>query len=124
MLRAPQQRNHRGGLPAFRILCDLRLRPCQILGREGEVLRLDRGLGETADTHRSTSPNTMSSEPRMAETSASMWPRFIKSIACRCAKPGARILHLYGLLVPSDTRKTPNSPFGASTAAYTSPGGT
>ena len=45
-----------------------------------------------------------SSEPRMAETSASMWPRQRKSIACRWAKPGARILHLYGLLVPSETR--------------------
>src|SRR5439155_7064718 len=54
--------------------------------------------------HRSTSPNTMSSEPKMAETSASRWPRQMKSIACRCAKPGARILHLYGLLEPSETR--------------------
>ena len=44
--------------------------------------------------HRSTSPNTISSEPRMAETSARRWPRQMKSIACRCAKPGARILHL------------------------------
>ena len=44
--------------------------------------------------HRSTSPNTISSEPRMAETSASRWPLQMKSIACRCAKPGARILHL------------------------------
>ena len=54
--------------------------------------------------HRSISPNTMSSEPRIAETSASMWPRVKKSMACRCAKEGARILHLYGLLLPSDTR--------------------
>src|SRR5262249_24498951 len=44
--------------------------------------------------HRSTSPNTMSSEPRMAEMSASRCPLQMKSIACRCAKPGARILHL------------------------------
>src|SRR5262249_39185108 len=44
--------------------------------------------------HRSTSPNTMSSEPSTADTSASMWPLHMKSIACRCAKPGARILHL------------------------------
>ena len=42
--------------------------------------------------HRSTSPNTISSEPRIAETSASMWPRHMKSIAWRWAKPGARIL--------------------------------
>src|SRR3981081_1761628 len=44
--------------------------------------------------HRSTSPNTMSSEPRMAETSAKRWPLQMKSIACRWAKTGARILHL------------------------------
>jgi len=39
-----------------------------------------------------------------------------RSIACRCAKPGAVIFRRYGLLVPSDTRYTPNSPLGASTA--------
>src|SRR5579883_2526414 len=54
--------------------------------------------------HRSTSPNTMSSEPKIADTSASRWPLQMKSIACRCAKPGARILHLYGLLLPSATK--------------------
>lgn len=32
-------------------------------------------------TYRSISPKTMSSEPRMAVTSASMWPRVMKSIA-------------------------------------------
>ena len=36
---------------------------------------------EAPHAHRSTSPNTISSEPRMAETSASMWPRHRKSIA-------------------------------------------
>ena len=41
-----------------------------------------------------------------------------KSSVCRCAKPGALILHLYGLLDPSETKKTPNSPLGASTALY------
>ncbi len=53
----------------------------------------------------------------MAETSASMWPRVKKSIAERCAKEGARILHLQGWLVPSETRQTPNSHLGASTVA-------
>ena len=53
---------------------------------------------------RSTSPKTISSVPRIAETSASMWPRHSMSIACRCAKPGALILQRYGLLVPSATR--------------------
>src|SRR6185503_18483 len=73
-----------------------------IAGQISVVLPLYRRHRRGA--HRSTSPNTMSIEPRMAETSASMWPRVRKSIACRCAKPGARILHLYGLLVPSATR--------------------
>lgn len=36
---------------------------------------------ERVGHYRSTSPNTISSDPRMAETSASMWPRFIQSIA-------------------------------------------
>src|SRR5262245_1003556 len=54
--------------------------------------------------HRSISPNTISSEPRIAVMSASMCPRLRKSIAWRCANEGARILHLYGRLVPSDTR--------------------
>src|SRR5690606_12446335 len=68
------------------------------------VVGVELGLGDVDDAHRSISPNTMSSEPRMAATSASMWPRFIQSMACRCGKPGARILHRYGLLVPSATR--------------------
>src|ERR1700730_4615675 len=44
--------------------------------------------------YRSISPNTISSDPMIAETSASMCPRLRKSIACRCANEGARILHL------------------------------
>ena len=47
-----------------------------------------------ARSHRSISPNTISSEPIIAETSASMCPRLKKSIACRWANEGARILHL------------------------------
>src|SRR6516165_4406553 len=53
---------------------------------------------------RSISPNTMSREPSIAGTSASMCPRVRKSIASKCGYDGARILHLYGWLVPSDTR--------------------
>src|ERR1035437_273334 len=49
-----------------------------------------------ASAHRSISPNTISSEPMIAETSASMCPRLKKSIACRWANEGARILHLVG----------------------------
>jgi len=53
---------------------------------------------------RSISPNTMSRELSIAETSASMCPRVKKSIAAKCGNDGARILHLYGWLVPSETR--------------------
>src|SRR4051812_38389359 len=94
LLRAPEQRDYCGLLAAGRIFRDLFLRPRAVLRREGKLLRLKVRLREAADAHRSTSPNTMSSEPRIAETSASMWPRQMKSMACRCAKPGARILHL------------------------------
>src|ERR1019366_1456363 len=39
-------------------------------------------------------PEHDSEEPMIAETSASMCPRLKKSIACRWANEGARILHL------------------------------
>ncbi|GFQ99632.1 hypothetical protein TNCT_737301 [Trichonephila clavata] len=42
----------------------------------------------------SISPKTISSEPIIAATSASMCPFAIKSKACKCAKPGALIRHL------------------------------
>src|SRR5262245_26789778 len=60
----------------------------------GDFLDIDAGIAGLNGAHRSTSPNTMSSEPSTAETSASMWPLQRKSIADRCGKPGARILHL------------------------------
>ena len=72
----------------------------QVLGVIGVELR----LSDSFDTQRSISPKTMSRLPRMAETSASRWPRFIQSMAARCGKPGARILQRCGLLVPSATR--------------------
>src|SRR5690606_31683447 len=74
--------------------------------------------------HRSISPNTMSCVPMTATTSASMWPTTISFSAARCGKPAARTFTRYGLFAPSDTRYTPNSPFGCSTAAYASPSGT
>src|SRR5207253_5968439 len=95
LLRAPEQRDDGRTLPAFRIFGDLALGPIEVFDREGEALGLDCGIGEATHGHqRSTSPNTMSSEPRIAEMSASMYPRQRQSIACRWAKPGARILHL------------------------------
>ena len=64
-----------------------------VVAGKGEAGGLEGIFCEAADGHqRSTSPKTMSREPRMAETSASMWPLHRKSIACRCAKPGARSL--------------------------------
>src|SRR6187200_2499670 len=60
----------------------------------GHVVVLNLSSQLRAHAHRSISPNTMSSEPRIAETSASMWPRVRKSIAERRANDGARILHL------------------------------
>src|ERR1700688_1071158 len=103
LLRPPQDRDHGGLLAAFRIFGDLRFGPGQILGREGKARRLL--LGKAAHAHRSTSPNTISMLPRIAEMSASMWPRHRKSMACKWAKPGARILHLYGLLLASASRE-------------------
>ena len=52
----------------------------------------------------SISPNTTSSDPMIAQTSASMCRLAITSVACRKAKPVERILQRYGLLVPSATR--------------------
>ena len=51
LLRAPQQRDHRRLLTAFRIFRDLLLRPGEIVGREGEFLRLQMRFGEAADGH-------------------------------------------------------------------------
>ena len=53
LLRPPQQRDHRGGLAALRILRDLALRPVEIRRREGEFLRLQFGRREAADGHAS-----------------------------------------------------------------------
>ena len=38
----------------------------------------------------------------------------MKSMPCKCKKPGAFILHLKGILELLDTKKIPNSPLGAS----------
>jgi hypothetical protein len=75
--------------------------PCEPC-HDADIASLEqRGNQEDGDSHasrdshrhyRSTSPNTMSRLPRMALTSASMWPRFIQSMAARWGKPGARIL--------------------------------
>jgi hypothetical protein len=58
------------------------------------VLISNRSFAAAAAGQRSISPNTMSREPMIAETSASMCPRLKKSMACRWANEGARILHL------------------------------
>ena len=67
---------------------------------KAKLLGLERAVvGEATDGHqRSTSPNTMSSEPRIAETSASMWPLQRKSIACEVREAGRADLALVGLV--------------------------
>ena len=57
-----------------------------------------------AALQRSTSPKTISIDPRIAVMSGSIWPRDMKSIACKWLKPVGRILQRYGLLLPSLTR--------------------
>ena len=63
-----------------------------------ELLRNDWRIAtkETPLDHRSTSPKTISSEPKIALTSASIDLRQRKSIAARCTKPGALILQRPG----------------------------
>ena len=48
--------------------------------------------GEAAMVYLSISPNTMSIDPTMAQTSASKCRLDMKSVACRKAKPVERIL--------------------------------
>ena len=50
LLRAPQKRQHGGGLAPLRVFLDLVLRPIEVLGGEGEGLGLLDG--EAADAHR------------------------------------------------------------------------
>jgi len=63
----------------------------------------------------------MSCVPIIVTISANIKSLHIISKPWRCKKPGALILHLYGLLVLLETKKIPNSPLGASTDVYTSP---
>src|SRR6266436_5620564 len=103
-LRQIQQRQHRARLTPSRVFGDVGFRPLEVLLGEIEARGLLElgGIGRRA--HRSISPNTMSIEPMIATTSASIWPRVMKSVAWRKAKPGDLILQRYGRLVPSETR--------------------
>src|SRR5216683_4586732 len=96
-----QQRQHCARLAPSRVFGDVRFRPFELLGGEIEARRLLESRGIKWLAHRSISPNTMSIEPMIATTSASIWPRHMKSVACRKAKPGDLILQRYGRLVPS-----------------------
>src|SRR5262249_27751621 len=92
LLGNPQQRQNRACLTAGGICGDGCFSPLQIFWRELEVFglldpnRCNRGV------HRSISPKTISIEPMIATESASMWPRHMKSVACKNAKPGDLIL--------------------------------
>src|SRR6185437_10441334 len=91
-LRQVEQRQHRARLPAWRILGDIGLGLGEVFRREGEALGLiDRRIAG-GPAHRSMLPNTMSIEPMIATMSASMWPLPMKSVLCRKAKSGKRIL--------------------------------
>jgi hypothetical protein len=92
----------------IRRLGSARLHPAQVVERRHDkacmssrrefrscaCLQTDYWGNRGASDQRSISPNTMSSEPMIAETSASICPRLRKSIAWRWANEGARILHL------------------------------
>src|SRR6185437_8220915 len=104
ILREIKQPQHRAGLASGRIFGDVSLRLLEILRREGKARRLLESHRLALRAHRSISPKTMSIEPMIATTSASMCPRDMKSRPCRKAKPGARILQRYGRLPPSATR--------------------
>src|SRR5690606_34956215 len=86
-LRKIEQRQNRALLAAFRIVGDKRLCRFDILRGEFECLACFDCL-----THRSTSPNTISRLPRMADASASICPLVKKSMPWRWANPGALIL--------------------------------
>src|SRR5438270_2762976 len=102
-LRQIEQGQTRAGLAARRIFRDMGAGALNVHGREFECVRLldRRPLGRV---HRSISPNTLSIEPVIATTPASMWPRDMNVLACGAAQPGAAILQRYGRLAPSDTR--------------------
>src|SRR5690606_2094800 len=117
-----QRRDHGRALPPLRELRDPAVDLLAHVLREHCLARFRSCRVSVA--HRSISPNTMSCVPITATTSASMCPCTISFIEARCGKPGARTLTRYGLFAPSEIKYTPNSPFGASTAAYTSPSGT
>src|SRR5690606_39217127 len=88
-------------LIAFRSLChrSLQRTACQCPNQRCKHTHPEGQL----EHYRSISPNTMSCVPMTATTSASRWPLVMNSSDCRCANTGARILHLYGLLLPSET---------------------
>src|SRR6516164_4702035 len=99
-----QQRQDGARLATGRIFSDMRPRPIQVLRCEVETLGLLEFGTLDRRAHRSISPKTISIDPMIATTSASIWPRVMKSVACKKAKPGDLILQRYGRLVPSETR--------------------
>src|SRR5262249_40878009 len=74
LLANPQGGDDSARLPAGRIFRNLALETCRVQFGERKARRLVFWRSETTKAHRSTSPKTMSSEPRTADTSASMCP--------------------------------------------------
>jgi len=92
ILRTHKQRDDSRLLTAGRIKRDALFGPGCVSIIKGETCRLNRLVCKASHAHqRSTSPNTISIDPRIAVTSASMWPRQSQSMALRWAKPGARM---------------------------------
>src|SRR5437660_4855011 len=92
LLRDPQQRQDRARLATWRVFGHMRLGPVEVFRAKFKAFRLFEREPLSKAAHRSISPNTMSIEPMIATTSASMWPRHMKSVACKKAKPGDLIL--------------------------------
>ena len=104
LLRAPQQRNDRRWLAAFRIFRHLLLRPLQILFGEGEISRLNFGRSKADerssvdlaehDVERAENGRDVGQHVAPAET--------IHRLQMRETRRAD--FALYGLLVPSATR--------------------
>ena len=74
------------GAEDLKRVCREKIHPEQFHTNEGGRRGDQKQDDESGGSHqRSTSPNTMSSEPRTADTSASWWPLHRKSIDWRCA---------------------------------------
>src|SRR5258708_39771845 len=85
-----------------------------LLGAEDLVRR--RRVAQLQRAHRSTSPRTKSSDPRIATVSATRWPTVSRGLAALRLKPGARTLSPQGFCGASRSIYRTSPPRGASGA--------